>query len=141
IMRVQQHLDRAQQNERVSHIVVMGIGEPFDNYENLTTFLSVVNDQKGLSIGARHITVSTSGIVPQIYDFADTHSQVNLAVSLHAPNDELRTRVMKINRAYPLSQLMPAVDYYLETTNPRITFEYILLKDVNDHRQEARELA
>lgn len=140
IMNVQQHLDQAGQGERVSHIVVMGIGEPFDNFKNLVNFLNVVNDQKGLAIGARHITVSTSGLAHKIYEFADLNLQVNLAISLHAPNDELRTRIMKINRAFPLEKLMKAVDYYLEKTNRRITFEYILLKDVNDHQEEALQL-
>ncbi|HET7616262.1 MAG TPA: 23S rRNA (adenine(2503)-C(2))-methyltransferase RlmN, partial [Bacillales bacterium] len=141
IMRVQQHLDAAGKDERVSHIVVMGIGEPFDNYEHTMNFLRIVNDQKGLSIGARHITVSTSGLAPKIHDFADEDMQVNLAVSLHAPNNELRTRIMKINRAYSIEKVMAAVDYYLAKTNRRITFEYILLKDVNDHKKEARQLA
>ncbi|WP_433750426.1 23S rRNA (adenine(2503)-C(2))-methyltransferase RlmN [Falsibacillus pallidus] len=141
IMNVQHHLDAEAKDERVSHIVVMGIGEPFDNYDNMMDFLHVVNDQKGLSIGARHITVSTSGLAEKIKDFADENIQVNLAVSLHAPNNELRTRIMKINRAFPLEKLMPAVDYYLEKTNRRITFEYILLKDVNDHKEEALQLA
>ncbi|MFW0782850.1 23S rRNA (adenine(2503)-C(2))-methyltransferase RlmN [Rossellomorea marisflavi] len=141
IMNVQHHLDAAGKDERVSHIVVMGIGEPFDNYENMMDFFRVVNDQKGLSIGARHITVSTSGLADKIYKFADENIQINLAVSLHAPNNELRTRIMKINRAYPLEKLMPAIDYYLEKTNRRITFEYILLSDVNDHVEEAKQLA
>ncbi|WP_170008359.1 23S rRNA (adenine(2503)-C(2))-methyltransferase RlmN [Bacillus fonticola] len=141
IMKIQLHLDEVGKDERVSHIVVMGIGEPFDNYDNLMDFLYVVNSQTGLGIGARHITVSTSGLVDKIYEFADTNLQVNLAVSLHAPNDELRTRIMKINRAYPVEKLMKAVDYYLEKTNRRITFEYILLKDVNDHVEEAQQLA
>lgn len=141
IMKVQQHLDEKEQDERVSHIVVMGIGEPFDNYTNLMNFLRVVNDQKGLSIGARHITVSTSGLTPKIKDFADENIQINLAISLHAPNNELRTRIMKINKAFPIEKLMDAVDYYLETTNRRITFEYILLSDVNDHVAEAQQLA
>jgi 23S rRNA (adenine2503-C2)-methyltransferase len=141
IMNVQHHLDAKEEDERVSHIVVMGIGEPFDNYDNLMDFLHVVNDQKGLSIGARHITVSTSGLANRIYDWADENIQVNLAVSLHAPNNELRSRIMKINKAYPLEKLMPAIDYYLEKTNRRITFEYILLKDVNDHKEEALQLA
>lgn len=141
IMRVQQQLDVKGQGERVSHIVVMGIGEPFDNYDNLLSFLRIVNDGKGLAIGARHITVSTSGIVPYIYKFADEMLQVNLAVSLHAPNDELRSRIMKINNAYPIAELMKAVDYYLEKTNRRMTFEYILLHDVNDHVEEAEQLA
>lgn len=141
IMKVQQHLDAMKKEERVSHIVVMGIGEPFDNYTNLMSFLSVVNSQKGLAIGARHITVSTSGIVPKIYDYADEGLQVNLAISIHAPTNELRTRIMKINKAYPIEKLMAAIDYYLEKTNRRITFEYILLNDVNDHVEEALQLA
>lgn len=140
IVNVQRHLDTRGNEERVSHIVVMGIGEPFDNYENTMNFLQIINDQNGLSIGARHITVSTSGLVKRIYDFADEDLQVNLAVSLHAPNNELRTKIMKINKAFPLEKLMPAIDYYLEKTNRRITFEYILLKDVNDHKKEALQL-
>ncbi|GAA0307590.1 23S rRNA (adenine2503-C2)-methyltransferase [Gracilibacillus halotolerans] len=140
IVNVQRHLDSRENDDRVSHIVVMGIGEPFDNYDNTMDFLNIVNDQNGLSIGARHITVSTSGLVKRIYDFADENLQVNLAVSLHAPNNALRTQIMKINKAFPLEKLMPAIDYYLEKTNRRITFEYILLKDVNDHKKEALEL-
>ena len=97
-MQVQAHFDAQEKEERVSHIVVMGIGEPFDNYKNLMDFLHVVNSQKGLAIGARHITVSTSGIVPKIYDYADEGLQVNLAISIHAPTNELRTRIMKINK-------------------------------------------
>lgn len=141
IMKVQQHLDEAGNGDRVSHIVVMGIGEPFDNYTNLMNFLRVVNDQKGLSIGARHITVSTSGLTPKIREFAEEDIQINLAVSLHAPNNELRTQIMKINKAYPIEKLMEAIDYYLESKNRRITFEYIMLQDVNDHVEEALQLA
>ncbi|GEN57624.1 putative dual-specificity RNA methyltransferase RlmN [Halolactibacillus alkaliphilus] len=141
IMKVQHALDEKGLDERVSHIVVMGIGEPFDNYDHTMAFLRIVNDQKGLSIGARHITVSTSGLAHKIKAFADENIQVNLAVSLHAPNDELRTSIMKINKAFPIAKLMEAIDYYLETTNRRITFEYILLKDVNDHVKEAKQLA
>lgn len=141
IMKVQKHLDQTGKEERVSHIVVMGIGEPFDNYDNMMDFFKVVNDQQGLSIGARHITVSTSGLAHKIYQFADEDLQINLAVSLHAPNNELRTKIMKINKAFPLEKLMPAIDYYLEKNNRRITFEYILLRDVNDHKEEAEQLA
>src|SRR5690606_10533883 len=141
IMQVQAHFDAQQKEERVSHIVVMGIGEPFDNYTNLMDFLHVVNSQKGLAIGARHITVSTSGIVPKIYDYADEGLQVNLAISIHAPTNELRSRIMKINKAYPVEKLMAAIDYYLEKSNRRITFEYIMLRDVNDHVEEANKLA
>ncbi|WP_188454769.1 23S rRNA (adenine(2503)-C(2))-methyltransferase RlmN [Virgibacillus oceani] len=141
IMNVQKHLDELGNDERVSHIVVMGIGEPFDNFNNLIDFLRVVNDDKGLCIGARHITVSTSGLAHKIYEFADTGLQVNLAISLHAPNNELRTRIMKINKAFPIEKLMKSVDYYLEKVNRRITYEYIMLRDVNDHREEAEQLA
>ncbi|TXL66518.1 23S rRNA (adenine(2503)-C(2))-methyltransferase RlmN [Cerasibacillus terrae] len=141
IMKVQAHLDAQGKEERVSHIVVMGIGEPFDNFDNLIDFLTVVNDQQGLSIGARHITVSTSGLAHKIYEFADLDSQVNLAISLHAPNNELRTRIMKINRAFNIEKLMDAIHYYLKKTNRRITYEYIMLRDVNDHETEALQLA
>lgn len=141
IMLVQHYFDERQLGERVSHIVVMGIGEPFDNYINVTKFLRIVNDPKGMAIGARHITVSTSGIVPKIKEFADNGLQVNLAISLHAPNDELRTSIMRINRSFPLVKLMEAVDFYLEKTNRRITFEYIMLSGVNDRVHHAQELA
>lgn len=141
IMHVQKAMDEEEKGERVSHIVVMGIGEPFDNYENLMAFLRVVNNDSGLAIGARHITVSTSGIIKRIYDFANENIQVNLAVSLHAPNNEMRTNIMKINKAQPIEKLMEAVDYYLEKTNRRITFEYILLDGVNDSKETALELA
>jgi len=126
---------------RVGHVVVMGIGEPFENYENVSAFLNIINDDIGLNIGARHITVSTSGLVPKIYSFADQHKQVSLAISLHAPNDHLRTQIMKINRAYPLSDLLKAVRYYIKETNRRITFEYILMKDVNDLDEHAHQLS
>ncbi|WP_282938565.1 23S rRNA (adenine(2503)-C(2))-methyltransferase RlmN [Paenibacillus sp. RC67] len=141
IMKVQLHLDQAGQDERVSHIVVMGIGEPFDNFKNMSDFINVVKDHKGLAIGSRHITVSTSGLADKIIEFTDSDLQVNLAISLHAPNDELRTRIMKINRAIPLSKLMQAIDYYLDKTKRRITLEYILLRDVNDGKEHALELA
>lgn len=141
IMNVQLHLDKLEQGDVVSHVVVMGIGEPFDNFENMIDFLKVLMDHKGLAIAARRITVSTSGLANKIYEFTDTQLQVNLAISLHAPNNELRTRIMKINRAIPIEKLMKSLDYYLEKTNRRITIEYILLKDVNDHQEEAEQLA
>ena len=127
--------------ERIGHIVVMGIGEPFENYDSLTSFINIVNHDKGLNIGARHITVSTSGIVPKIYQFAEDHKQVSLAISLHAPNDNLRSKIMKINRAYPLADLMKAIKHYIKETKRRITFEYILMKDVNDLDEHAYQLA
>ena len=129
------------ENERVSNIVVMGIGEPFDNYETLLKFLRTVNYAKGLEIGARHITVSTSGIVPKIYEFAEFPLQINLAISLHAATNELRSKIMKINKVYPIEEIMKAIDYYLEKTNRRVTFEYILLKGINDTEECALELA
>src|SRR5699024_11371736 len=137
IVQIQKFLDTRNKEERVSHIVIMGIGEPFDNFDNVVDFLNIVNDQSGLSIGARHITVSTSGLAHKIYEFADLNTQVNLAISLHAPNDELRTSLMKINRAFPVEKLMDAIDYYLEKMNRRVTFEYILIKGVNDHEEHA----
>jgi 23S rRNA (adenine2503-C2)-methyltransferase len=141
IMKVKQHLDKAKQDERVSHVVVMGIGEPFDNFKNLVGFLQIIKDHKGLAVAARRITVSTSGLADKIVEFTDANLQVNLAISLHAANNELRTRIMKINSAFPIEKLMQAVDYYLKKNNRRITLEYILLKDVNDSREHAIELA
>ena len=126
--------------ERVTHVVVMGTGEPFDNYDNLCNMIKIINDPKGLAIGARHITVSTCGIVPKIKEFADFPYQVNLAISLHAPNDKLRKEIMPIAKAYSLSELMDALNYYIKKTNRRVTFEYILLKDVNDSEENAKEL-
>jgi len=141
IMKVQQHLDKAKQDEKVSHVVVMGIGEPFDNLQNVVNSIRIIKDHKGLAIAERRITVSTSGLADQIYEFADSNLQVNLAISLHAPTNELRTRIMKINRAFPIEKLMQAVDYYLMKTNRRITLEYLLLKDLNDRRDHAAQLA
>lgn len=125
---------------RISHVVVMGIGEPFDNYDNLVKFFRIINDPKGISIGARHITVSTCGIIPKIEEFSNLDMQINLAISLHAANDELRNKIMPINRAYPLKDLIDAIKKYVDKTNRRITFEYILLKDVNDSEEAALEL-
>jgi len=141
IMKIQHHLDKATQDERVSHVVVMGIGEPFDNFKNVVGSLRIITDHKGLAIGARHITVSTSGLANKIYEFTDTNLQVNLAISLHAPTNELRTQIMKINRVFPIEELMRAVDYYLQKTNRRITLEYILLKELNDRKEHALQLA
>ena len=126
--------------ERISHVVVMGIGEPFDNYDNLINFFKIINHPKGFAIGARHITVSTCGLVPKILEFADFPLQINLAISLHAPTNEIRDKIMPINKAYNLDVLMPAVKKYLEKTNRRLTFEYILLKDINDTEECALNL-
>ena len=126
---------------RVSHVVVMGIGEPFDNYDNVINFLKIINNAKGLEIGARHITVSTCGLVPKIREYADFDLQVNLAISLHAPKNEIRDQIMPINKAYNLEELMDAVKYYISKTGRRVTFEYILLRDINDTKDCANALA
>ena len=127
--------------ERISHVVVMGIGEPFDNYDNLLKFFEIINDPKGMAIGARHITVSTCGLVPKILEFSDFPLQINLAISLHAPNNEIRNQIMPINKVYPLEELIPAIQTYVNKTNRRVTFEYILLKGVNDSSECAEQLA
>ncbi|MBE3570313.1 MAG: 23S rRNA (adenine(2503)-C(2))-methyltransferase RlmN [Bacillales bacterium] len=136
---VQKALDEI--GERVSSVVIMGIGEPFDNYDQMISFLKIINHEKGLNIGARHITVSTSGIIPKIYQFADENLQINFAISLHAPNNELRSKLMPINRAYKLPDLIEAVKYYIEKTGRRVSFEYGLFGGVNDSVEHAEELA
>jgi 23S rRNA (adenine2503-C2)-methyltransferase len=127
--------------ERVSHVVIMGTGEPFDNYDNVMKFIYIINHAKGLAIGARHITVSTCGLVPQIERFSNEGIQVNLAISLHASNDEVRNQLMPINKKYDMDCLREALKKYIEKTNRRVTFEYILLKDVNDSLVYARQLS
>ncbi len=128
-------------NIRISHLVLMGIGEPFDNYDNVISFIDIINTPKGLDLGSRHITISTCGIVPKIEAFMKYDKQVNLAISLHAPNNEIRSSIMEINKAYPLEKLIPAVKKYVEVTKRRVTFEYIMLKGVNDSVQNANELS
>ena len=128
-------------NIRISHIVLMGIGEPFDNYDNVIKFIDIINEPKGIDIGARHITVSTSGLVPKINEFANNPKQVNLAISLHAPNNKIRNEIMNINKAYPIEELIKAVKEYLNKTNRRVTFEYIMLDKINDTEECAKELS
>ena len=130
-----------EEGSKVSHIVVMGTGEPFDNYENLMDFVHICNHPKGLEIGARHITVSTCGIVDKIIKYADENLQINLAISLHASNNELRSKLMKINKAYDINQVIEAVKYYVKKTDRRVTFEYIMLAGTNDSLENAKELA
>jgi 23S rRNA (adenine2503-C2)-methyltransferase len=139
VVKAQQLLDA--EGERVSSIVVMGSGEPFENYEATMDFIRIVNHERGLQIGQRHITVSTSGIVPNIYRFADEGTQVNLAISIHAPNDALRSKLMPVNRRYPFADLIEACKYYIARTGRRITFEYALIGGVNDRPEHAEELA
>ena len=126
---------------RISSVVIMGIGEPFDNYDNIMDFIRIINSPFGIAIGARHITVSTSGLVPKIMKYANEDLQTNLAISLHAPNDELRNKIMKVNKAYNISELINAIKYYIEKTNRRVTIEYVMLNMVNDSEDNAMELA
>lgn len=128
-------------NIRISHIVLMGIGEPLDNYDNVIKFIDIVNSPKGIDIGSRHITLSTCGVVPKIREFMNLGKQVNLAISLHAPNNELRSKLMKINKVYPIEEVIKVVKEYIAKTNRRVTFEYIMLKDINDKEVHALELA
>ena len=127
--------------ERISSVVIMGIGEPLDNYENVIRFIKIINDAKGIQIGARHITLSTCGLIPKIKELSELDIQINLAISLHAPNDHLRSEIMPINKAYPLQELMETIQEYIKKTNRRVTMEYILLKGVNDQKKHAKELA
>ena len=128
-------------NIRISHIVLMGIGEPFDNYDNVIKFIDIINSGKGIDIGSRHITVSTCGIVQKIREFMNYDKQVNLAISLHAPNNEIRNKIMNINKAYPIEEIIKVVREYINKTNRRVTFEYIMLKGVNDSIDCAIELS
>lgn len=126
--------------DKISNIVFMGIGEPFDNYDNVMKAIKIINNQKGLNIGARHISISTSGLVPMIYKFADEELQCTLSISLHATNDEKRSSMMPINNRYNIEELMEACKYYINKTNKRISFEYALAKDNNDNLEDAKEL-
>ena len=126
--------------EHISNIVFMGIGEPFDNYDNVMKAIRIINHPKGLNIGARHISVSTSGIVPRIFDFAEEELQCTLSISLHATSNEKRSAMMPVNQAYPLEELMEACRNYIAKTNKRISFEYALAKDNNDNLEDAKQL-
>lgn len=139
VLSLQKYLDT--KDERLDNIVVMGTGEPFDNYDNVLKALSIINSPYGLQIGARHISISTCGIVPMIRKFANEKVQYNLAVSLHAANDLLRSELMPINKAYNLESLMDALSYYSEFNNRRITFEYLLIAGLNNHEKDADDLA
>lgn len=119
----------------------MGIGEPLDNYDNVMNAIEIINNPKGLEIGARHISVSTCGIVPRIYELADKDFQSTLSISLHQATNEKRSQMMPINNKYNIEDLMKACKYYIEKTNKRISFEYALAKDNNDNRETAEELA
>ena len=127
-------------NIKISNIVFMGIGEPLDNFEKVVNAIGIINNPKGLNIGARHISISTSGLVPKIYELADKNLQCTLSISLHAVTDEKRSSMMPVNNAYNIKQLMEACKYYIEKTNRRISFEYALAKDNNDNLEDAKGL-
>ena len=127
--------------KRITHVVVMGIGEPFDNYENLMRFVHIINEGKGIGIGSRHITISTCGLIPGIKKFMQEEGQVNLAISLHAPNDEIRKSIMPIAQVYDMAHLFQVIREYIDKTNRRVTIEYIMLDSVNDSEKCALELA
>lgn len=127
--------------ERVSNVVVMGSGEPFDNYDNLLKFIEMLSDENGLHLSQRNITVSTCGLVPKIYELAEEKLQITLAISLHASNDRKRKELMPIANAYTIDELLKACDYYFEKTKRRISFEYSLVAGVNDSKEEADELS
>ena len=130
-----------QRGRTLTNIVMMGMGEPLQNYAETMKFIRIIHDPAGLDVGARRITVSTSGIVPKIDALADEPLQLNLAVSLHAPDDELRSRLVPINRRYPIAVLMDAVDRYIARTGRRVSFEYALMRGINDSDETARQLA
>ena len=127
--------------ERISNIVLMGIGEPLDNYDNVVKFLKNVNNEKGLNIGLRHITLSTCGLVPGIYKLAEENLPIKLTISLQAPNDEIRSTIMPINNKYKTDELLKACKEYQKQTGRRLSFEYSLISGVNDSKQNAEELA
>lgn len=126
--------------KRIDSVVMMGIGEPFDNYDNIIDFIKIINDAKGLAIGARHITVSTCGLVPKIKEFSNLDLQVNLALSLHAPTNEIRNKIMPINKAYDIDTVIQAIKEYIAKTNRRVTIEYVMLNMVNDDIDSALAL-
>ena len=129
-----------EENLRIDSVVIMGIGEPFDNFLVLKRFIETATNNLALEIGQRHITVSTCGIVPKIKEFADLETGVNLAISLHAPNNKIRDNIMQINRAYKIEEIFEALDYYIKKTNRKVTIEYILIEGVNDSEENANEL-
>ena len=128
-------------NKRISSVVIMGIGEPLDNYDNVMDFIKVINDPKGIAIGARHITLSTCGIIPKIKQLSQEKLQINLAISLHAPNTQLRDKIMPVNKVYNLGELITTIREYIKATNRRVTIEYVMLNNVNDNESHALELA
>jgi 23S rRNA (adenine2503-C2)-methyltransferase len=127
--------------ERISSVVIMGIGEPLDNYDNVMNFIKIINDTKGIALGARHITLSTCGLVPKMKELMTFPFQINLAISLHASNNELRSKLMQVNKAYNLDILIDTIKEYIAKTNRRVTIEYVMLNNINDGIKNAEELA
>ncbi len=125
---------------KISNVVFMGIGEPLDNFDNVLKAVAIINNPKGINIGARHISISTSGIVPKIYELADKNLQCTLSISLHSASNEKRSEMMPINKVYNIEELMKACKYYIEKTNRRISFEYALAKENNDNLEDAKDL-
>ena len=136
ILLIEKYIDK-----RIDSVVVMGIGEPMDNFDNIVKFISIINDAHGLAIGARHITVSTCGLVPKIYEFSNLNLQVNLAISLHAPTDEIRNSIMPVNKVYNVDTVITAIKHYIAKTNRRVTIEYVMLNMVNDTLDDTASLA
>ena len=136
ILLIQKHIGK-----RISSVVVMGIGEPFDNYDNIIRFIKIINDPKGLAIGSRHITVSTCGLVPKIKEFSNLDLQVNLALSLHGATDEVRNYLMPVNKVYNIDTVITTIKEYIAKTNRRVTIEYVMLNMVNDRDSDAYNLA
>lgn len=128
------------ENVHISNLVFMGIGEPLDNFDNVMKAIKLLNNPKGIKMGARHISISTSGLVPNIYKLADKNIQCTLSISLHSSNNEKRSSMMPVNNLYNIQELMKACRYYIEKTNKRISFEYALAKDNNDNLQDAQDL-
>ena len=128
------------ENIRISNVVFMGIGEPLDNYENVVNAIKIINNPKALNIGARHISISTSGIVPKIYKLAEENIQCTLSISLHATTNEQRSKMMPVNNAYSIEELLKAAKDYIAKTNRRISFEYALAKENNDNLEDAKRL-
>ncbi len=128
------------ENIKISNLVFMGIGEPLDNYDNVMQAIAILNNPKGINMGARHISISTSGLVPRIYELADKNIQCTLSISLHSANNEKRSQMMPVNNVYNIEELMKACKYYTEKTNKRISFEYALAKESNDNLADAKEL-
>ncbi|MBQ8749235.1 MAG: 23S rRNA (adenine(2503)-C(2))-methyltransferase RlmN [Clostridia bacterium] len=141
ILCVNKYLSNSTNERKITNVVLMGCGEPLDNYENLTCFLNLVTNKDYIAISERNISISTCGIVPNIKKLADDGYKINLTISLHAPNDEIRKQLMKVANAYSIKEILDACDYYFEKTHRRVYFEYTMCKGVNDSEDNAKELA